>query len=996
MKRIIVLFTAWLMFGFAPDSFAQGVQSGTIRGVVKDEQNLAVPGVTVTAASPAMQGPRSVISDAEGNFVLRNLPAGEYEVKFELSGFAPITHKTNVALGLTVEQNVTIRAAAVAETVQVVAETPAPIATPVVGANFKNEEIEALASSRTLQGIAQLAPGLNLNSPNVGQVVINGSFAFDNVFMVNGVDVNDNLFAQPQNLFVEDAIQETQVLTAGISAEYGRFSGGVINAVTKSGGNTFSGSGRINLQNPSWTTETPFEVCDPAVTAASCKPTAAHTNDLQNILEGTFGGPIVKDALWFFTSGRYQSVDNPRTLQVTGLQAIQNDNNKRGEIKLTGTVAQNHTIQGGYLNDPRTRTNDSGLFSFVITPDSLVTRSNPNWYYFTNYKGVLKNNFLVEGQYSERRFEFVGDGGTSTNILDSPVLALSCACLYNAPYFDATDGEQRNNRQLTGSATSFWTKSGRHETKVGYEFFRSQRTGGNSQSSTSYVFNTDYATDPSGNPLLDSNGHVIPVFVPDETTVDFFPATRGAVMNINNNSLYVQDHWAANNHLSADLGFRYEHVKAVSTGDIVSVNTNRIVPRLGVSYDLRGNGNHVIHATYGQYSGRYNEAQIGNNSPVGNPNDINFTYRGPAGQGDAFAPGFNLANYPNSTAVVVEAPTANVFSDPGLQSALIHEFTTSYGVTMLNGKGYGEVTYIYRKASSLVEDFKTLDTGVTHVVVNGVDAGLATNVLYANTDLAHRQYQAMIFQSRYRMSDRWSVNGHYTLQLENDGNYEGEGTNQPGNTSLIGDFPEAFSAARVFPDGRLASFQRSRLRIWSVYNHPMGRAGDMSISGLWRVESALAYSLAARNQALTSTQFAILSAAGYPDSPGQGAVSGNHVFFADRGSEAFAGFGIFDTSVNYNIPVFRSLRPWLKVDVYNLFNNQKLIAWNTTVSPNNAGPKDNLGLATTYTQGATFGKATGNTVTNLSSTAINTFPLPFASAAVAGGRTLRVAFGVRF
>ena len=125
-------------------------------------------------------------------------------------------------------------------------------------------------------------------------------------------------------------------------------------------------------------------------------------------------------------------------------------------------------------------------------------------------------------------------------------------------------------------------------------------------------------------------------------------------------------------------------------------------------------------------------------------------------------------------------------------------------------------------------------------------------------------------------------------------------------------------------------------------------------------------------------------------------MSGNNVFFDERGSETFAGYGLFDTSVNYNIPVFRELRPWVKFDVYNLFNNQKLIAWNTTVTQNAAGPKDNLGLATTFTEGATFGKATGNTLTNVSSTGINAFPLPFPSAAVAGGRTLRVALGVRF
>ena len=178
---------------------------------------------------------------------------------FELSGFATVKRDTNVALGLVVDQNVTMRAAGLAETVQVVAETPAPIATPIIGTNIKHDEVEALATPRTLQGIATLAPSVSENTPNGGQLAINGAFAFDNIFMVNGVDVNDNLFANPQNLFIEDAIEETQVLTSGISAEYGRFSGGVVNAITKSGGNRFSGSGRVNFLNPAWTDETPFE-----------------------------------------------------------------------------------------------------------------------------------------------------------------------------------------------------------------------------------------------------------------------------------------------------------------------------------------------------------------------------------------------------------------------------------------------------------------------------------------------------------------------------------------------------------------------------------------------------------------------------------------------------------------------------------------------------------------------------------------------------------------
>jgi outer membrane receptor protein involved in Fe transport len=172
------------------------------------------------------------------------------------------------------------------------------------------------------------------------------------------------------------------------------------------------------------------------------------------------------------------------------------------------------------------------------------------------------------------------------------------------------------------------------------------------------VFNSDYLTDANGLPVLDASGYAIPVFEANLSSIDFLPAARGGVMNIDNNSLYVQDHWTINGRWSADLGARYEHVKVLSTpGDIQSINSNRIVPRFAAAWDVKGNGNQVVHLTYGQYSGRYNEAQIGANSPVGNPPDINFVYTGPSGQGRNFAPGFNLANYPVNTAFVFSAPT---------------------------------------------------------------------------------------------------------------------------------------------------------------------------------------------------------------------------------------------------------------------------------------------------------------------------------------------------
>jgi hypothetical protein len=190
------------------------------------------------------------------------------------------------------------------------------------------------------------------------------------------------------------------------------------------------------------------------------------------------------------------------------------------------------------------------------------------------------------------------------------------------------------------------------------------------------------------------------------------------------------------------------------------------------------------------------------------------------------------------------------------------------------------------------------------------------------------------------------------------------------------------------------------MRIWSIYGWGMGALGDMSVSALWRVDSGLAYSLAARNQVLSSAQVALMTAAGYPEAANLaalGPISGNQVFFDSLGSETFKGYGVLDTSINYNIPVFRTLKPWVKFDAYNLLDNRKLIAWSTAIRQDPTTPADSLGLRTGYvpTTPATYGAATGNTVSNLFTSAINAYPLAF-SQAPAGGRTFRVAFGFRF
>src|SRR5689334_1514870 len=109
MKPIAL--TAALLVLFGSSSFAQGVQTGAMRGVVKDAQGLVIPRVTVTATSPSLQGPRVAVTDSDGAYSLPALPAGDYTVVFELSGFTSATRRYTVPVGSTISENITMAAA---------------------------------------------------------------------------------------------------------------------------------------------------------------------------------------------------------------------------------------------------------------------------------------------------------------------------------------------------------------------------------------------------------------------------------------------------------------------------------------------------------------------------------------------------------------------------------------------------------------------------------------------------------------------------------------------------------------------------------------------------------------------------------------------------------------------------------------------------------------------------------------------------------------------
>jgi hypothetical protein len=936
MKSRILALTLVFALVASGVAFAQAELTGALRGTTKLADGSAVPGVLVTATSPALQGQRTTVTGEAGQWIIRNLPPGTYTVTFELEGMATVQSTVPVKLGQDTPVNIEMQVAAEEETIIVTGELSSVLASSEVSTTYDFEQVNNLPIEREPDDIAALAPGLTTNTPNGGQVTISGGFAYDNVFLIDGVDANDNLFGTSNPVYIEDAIADIQVLTSGISAEYGRFTGGVVNVITKSGGNEFSGTLRVDLTNEDWREPTPLEDSGDLV------------DDISEEYSATLGGYILKDKIWFFGAGRDEESSSQTTLFKTSQTVTNSITEERYEGKLTFNIADKHQLQATITDREQTGVRPS--FSFSSTPSTLRTRTDPSDLKVGRYSGVLTPSLFAELQYSEKSFTFMNTHGldASTTPSTDPSFVENTPFFdflgnfsghYNAPYFDGKDPEDRNNEQLAGSLSFFLdtAAAGSHDLKVGFEDFSSFRTGGNSQTPTDWVISALPTTDAAGNPILDANGELTPDWQPFNSGAWQFLANRDAEVELQTQSAFVNDRWQLNDHWSFNIGFRYEEVSGETQSGIVTVDSDAFVPRLGASYDLRGDGKYRFDVTYAQYAGKYSESQFAENTDVGNPPGLFYLYVGPAGTGYDFAPGYDIAN--NYVPLLADDGTQNVVVDTGITSPTVDEYTLSAGMELERG-GFLKAIYTNRAYNDFVEDFITTETGTTLVQVEGVPAGVFSNTFITNSDLPVREYEALQFIGRYRLADNWTLDGNYTYQIKNDGNFEGEGTNTPGISTVIGDYPEIRTQGQHFPIGPLNDFQEHKLRVWTNYNLGLGRAGTLNFGLLMNFDSGRVFSTTT-SFGITAEQQAILANLGYVDQP-----SSQTVYFGRRGDLEFDDSLTFDLAVNYQLPIFSDLRLWIKADIVNLFDDDTQIAGNSIAG--DLGGFDALGLPTTF------------------------------------------------
>ncbi len=313
-KLTIIRFTcALVIFAFcfvcgAGNAMAQSQAStGQIVGTVKDPQGAAVSGATVTVSNAATGLTQTFTTNAEGIFRAVLLPVGDYTVKVNTQGFGEFTQTGyRVEVGSTLDANITLQINAVNEVVTVTAasvETTAVQTSATVNATAISE---LPINGRRFQDFVLLTPTADVDATR-NQLTLVGQRGINTNIQIDGADYSNPFFggirggerASFSPTFPQEAVREFQVVASGFNAEFGRSTGGFVNAVTKSGDNAWRGSGFFLSRPEDLAAKNAFDQI--------ASPT-------QNQLGGSIGGPIFKNRFFIFLSGEQQYFKQTRTV----------------------------------------------------------------------------------------------------------------------------------------------------------------------------------------------------------------------------------------------------------------------------------------------------------------------------------------------------------------------------------------------------------------------------------------------------------------------------------------------------------------------------------------------------------------------------------------------------------------------------------------------------------------------------------------------------------
>ncbi len=580
------LLTAAVMSGL------QAQTTGGIVGRATDESEAVLPGVTVEATSPALQGARQAITDEKGSYRLSLLPPGDYKVTFTLEGFAKQTAAFTVGLGKDGTLNVTLRAAA-AEEITVTGEAPViDTQSAAIAQNLSARQINNLPTGRNYSSVVQVVPGASsdANGENKDQtsITVYGSSGAENSFFIDGVNTTGVEYGfQGKNLNFE-FIQEIDVKTGGYEAEYGKSTGGIINVITKSGGNQFKGDAFGYYDNDSLQN-----------TAKDTVSTGGTVSGFTRKDYGVdLGGYFVKDKLWFF--GAYDKVKNETKSvlaggPLAGKETTSPSDRDLGAAKLTWNVAQSQSIVASFFQDPRT---DTGA---IVDADHSLN-GEPATYngeskfggkdYALRYDGLIGSSWSLSAQVARHEEQStIGPASAAGNAIQYRDLFRDS---FQTGGFGLTQDKSFQRDFYGGSATKFL---GQHELKAGLEYEKERADVIKFMSGGQRVDILQNADDP-GRPIYSHFYWTTPT-----ATVDNAPTSRlfGSPQH-KNTAAYLQDRWTIGSGLLLSYGVRWDRQEIFDRFGAKVIDLKKdFAPRLGFTWDPKGDGKSRLYGSYGRY-----------------------------------------------------------------------------------------------------------------------------------------------------------------------------------------------------------------------------------------------------------------------------------------------------------------------------------------------------------------------------------------------------------
>ena len=706
-------------------AFGQTAQVGTLSGQIKDQTGGALPGVSVEAKHEEKGLTRTATTDSSGRFRMPAVPLGNYTVTAKLSGFDTATSRHNVVENeKTTDLSISMKIGATSEAIIVSAEVPVVDKTNVaVRSNFRVEEFQKIPVGRSYQSLMGLAPGIP--GTGGGNVNAHGALTGNNQFLFDGVDTTDPTTGTFGSNLNFEAVQEVALYTAGLSAEYGRSIGAIVNVITKSGGNTISGSGKYLATNDDWNSQnkTKDERCATASPPAACTTLGAslartkfdHVNPVDSF---TLGGPFWRDHVWFF--GAYEKAKATGAQQqtpVTRENFQQTTVSPFWDARVTGQLTPSQSVwarrhvapTNGFIINYG---NPAELFAYTRQDQSGNSTA-------AQYTGIFGATTSVEVFAAKQgNVITVFPNGQSALTNSAPHFSLADNFYYNGSFFDGF--VDRPRKQFIAAVSLFETFLGRtHDLKAGYDL-QTVKSGALFTFQSNQLF-LDNSFDP-----------VTRNFAPSSRRDYDPPAPSTSKGRIS--AFYVRDKFNIMPRLFTEIGVRFEKQTGKSDLGAATVDATTWSPRFSASYDLRGDGRSLI---VGSYARPYQFINQGFSDSFAlipqKANYTNFTWDG--------------TKYVQGAHVVQGAGSLPTNTD--LKPTYIDEVTFGYqrqvGITM--GAG---IRGIWRKWGDLIDD----------VIDWNSDGTLAQKVV--NYSPAKHNYRGVELTFEKRFSRNWYANVNYT------------------------------------------------------------------------------------------------------------------------------------------------------------------------------------------------------------------------------------------